>query len=675
MNTRQAFSENEFLNDKTFLLKLDNDRNRRVFVKITVLDRDELPIRDIEGQITVGGNLNIDGSSAMRRTSSISFVAEEKDNDLEDIDNLLSLNKRIRLYIGLENNVDDKYEKVIWFNQGVFVIEAPALSHSPSSVNINLNLKDKMCLLNGSAGGTLPTSVTFDSYDQYDDKGNLKTVKQKFYDIIRTAVINYGGEGADNVLVEDVPLQIKQIVHWTGSNPLYFNPKNAQYKLEIPAGENPDDWTTFKYNDEVGYIYTDFIFPKELKTGFNASVSAGVLDPILGYLGNHEYFYDVEGRFTFREKKNYLNSFYDPTINTRLDNGGRDVPLLDNGLSVIDNTNYQVDFTGNSKYAYVFSENNSIVSMYSNSPSYSNIKNDFHIWGKNKDRVIHYHLALKRKPRPSEFGTYDVVNVKDKNNNDTGQIRIATPKEIADKVSYKYKPDDWRAELYLQGLSAKMKQIRPDIYQQELIDLFDTIYDMKNKKFKIVVENPNELNYFFDYLEPTGKLQDYSVDNIGTRIYTMQQNNINKIYDKNIPNYCLIDIGLSEEEKIKEQRKCLDNGNLYSQVATEIYKDLGMGAVGYTAQETARNLLNQYTHYNEVINIQCVPIYYLEPNTRIKVDDRASNIHGDFMIRSISLPIGARQMNISAVRIKGLAETLGESNIDYMPINEQTSNI
>jgi hypothetical protein len=52
--------EDNFLSDRDFLLKLDNERDRRIFVKITVLDRNELPIQDIEGRITVGGNISID---------------------------------------------------------------------------------------------------------------------------------------------------------------------------------------------------------------------------------------------------------------------------------------------------------------------------------------------------------------------------------------------------------------------------------------------------------------------------------------------------------------------------------------------------------------------------------------------------------------------------------------
>ena len=149
-------------------------------------------------------------------------------------------------------------------------------------------------------------------------------------------------------------------------------------------------------------------------------------------------------------------------------------------------------------------------------------------------------------------------------------------------------------------------------------------------------------------------MQDYSVDNIGTRIHVEQKNNITKLYNMNIPNVCLIDV---TDENIQEEiKKCLDNGNMYSQVDHEVYENIQEGAIGYSAQDAVRNLLNQYTNFNETISIQCMPIYYLEPNTRIKVDDMASNIHGDYIIKSISLPIdGKSTMSITATRIQTLA--------------------
>jgi hypothetical protein len=40
-----------------------------------------------------------------------------------------------------------------------------------SAVNLNISLKDKMCLLNGDIGGKLPTTVQFDSMDTQSPNG------------------------------------------------------------------------------------------------------------------------------------------------------------------------------------------------------------------------------------------------------------------------------------------------------------------------------------------------------------------------------------------------------------------------------------------------------------------------------------------------------------------------
>ena len=82
-----------FLNDFDFLEQLNNQKLKKYFVKILVLDINENPIRTIEGRVQTGGSINIDGSSAIRRSCSLTFIAEEGENDLTDVDNLLSINK------------------------------------------------------------------------------------------------------------------------------------------------------------------------------------------------------------------------------------------------------------------------------------------------------------------------------------------------------------------------------------------------------------------------------------------------------------------------------------------------------------------------------------------------------------------------------------------------------
>ena len=69
-----------------FLKKLDLEKIKKYFVRIIVLTSDELPIQSIEGRIS-SGSINIDGSSSMRRTCNLTFLASEDNNDLRNIDN------------------------------------------------------------------------------------------------------------------------------------------------------------------------------------------------------------------------------------------------------------------------------------------------------------------------------------------------------------------------------------------------------------------------------------------------------------------------------------------------------------------------------------------------------------------------------------------------------------
>ena len=155
-----------YLKDTEFLRALDNEVNKFYWVRIDVLDMEERTIESIAGRVLPGSTITIDGSSSVRRTCSITFIAEEEDNDLTNVENLLSVNKKIKIMVGIENHISDYYNNIIWFPQGIFVIVQPSISHSTGGCTINLSCKDKMCLLNGECGGGLPTSVTFHEYEQ-----------------------------------------------------------------------------------------------------------------------------------------------------------------------------------------------------------------------------------------------------------------------------------------------------------------------------------------------------------------------------------------------------------------------------------------------------------------------------------------------------------------------------
>jgi hypothetical protein len=82
--------------DKEFLLKLDKTLNKIIYAKITALTFDEKPIETIEGRITQG-SVNVDGASAVRRTCSLTMIAE----NFNYHDYYWGLNTKFKLEVGV----------------------------------------------------------------------------------------------------------------------------------------------------------------------------------------------------------------------------------------------------------------------------------------------------------------------------------------------------------------------------------------------------------------------------------------------------------------------------------------------------------------------------------------------------------------------------------------------
>ena len=207
-----------YLTDELFLREMDESHLKEQYAKITILNWNEQPIREIQGIVT-GGNINLDGKSAMRRSCNLNcFVSENMNVNVTDIDTLFSLNKKMYLEIGYLNMTD----KIIWYPQGLFVMINPSLSHSTDGVTLSVQLKDKMCLLNGEVGGVIPASTRFDEYETINEDGEWIIEKPKLAQIIRECVNHFGGEQLSKILISDIDDRIKQVMKWGGTNPVYL---------------------------------------------------------------------------------------------------------------------------------------------------------------------------------------------------------------------------------------------------------------------------------------------------------------------------------------------------------------------------------------------------------------------------------------------------------------------
>ena len=79
--------------------------------------------------------------------------------------------------------------------------------------------------------------------------------------------------------------------------------------------------------------------------------------------------------------------------------------------------------------------------------------------------------------------------------------------------------------------------------------------------------------------------------------------------------------------------------------------NLMAGGLHNSCFEKIKEYLYNYTNYNNSISMSCIPIYHLEPNTRITVKSEVNHIYGDYLISSFSIPLTVSgNMNISATK-------------------------
>lgn len=660
----------EYLKNSAFLKKMDEMPLKEQFVKIIILDFLENPITEIQGKVT-SGSINLNGSSAVRRTANLNMVADDANNDVRSINNLLSINKKIKLEIGFTNMTSDYQQyPIIWFPLGVYVIITPSIVHNNTGINISLQLKDKMCLLNGECGGTLPASITFHETSYEDDKGNTIIERIKVYNLIQELVNHWGKEQLGKIIISDIDTRIKKVMKWKGSTPLYMgtiaSENEVQYDVTTNLETAKQQWgtafKTYETQQDVGYIYTDFVYTDDLIGNAGDSVCT-ILDKIKSYLGNYEYFYDIDGNFIFQEIKNYLN-----TSKVTVD------------IQNLSNSDYLTDFS-NGKSVYTFDESKLNTSFTMN-PQYNMIKNDYIVWGirttSDKTKIpIRYHLAIDKKPQIGN--TYTVYLYDDNgitkakklieydNLNDfplKGTYGLyyldkATQKVYTwingyiEQTKGKIKTivtKDWRTELYFAGTNASNLGLDSNDYYSELQNEWPRLYDLEKQEFKeSALNDPTSINYFLDFIDSTAAISELSINNIGKRSKVISNNDINCIFASEIPNLVLIEKG--KEDTAEKVQECQAAGQDFIQVSSTIYAQLSGGGQSYPAYSQVRELLYQYTNYNESISMSAIPVYYLEPNNRITVRDDSSKIYGDYVIKTITLPLDiSGTMNIQATK-------------------------
>ena len=136
------------------------------------------------------------------------------------------------------------------------------------------------------------------------------------------------------------------------------------------------------YGDAAGYKQIDLIYPNDLISSVGDSLGT-ILDKIKEQFSDFEYFYDVDGRFIFQKKPQYLKSSW-------------------NNIVTQDDETYVDNTQATSAAQYNF-EGNELITSVSYNPKIDNLKNDYSVWGQRKgitnaDISIHARFAIDKKP-------------------------------------------------------------------------------------------------------------------------------------------------------------------------------------------------------------------------------------------------------------------------------------
>ena len=167
--------------------------------------------------------------------------------------------------------------------------------------------------------------------------------------------------------------------------------------------------------------------------------------------------------------------------------------------------------------------------------------------------------------------------------------------------------------------------------------------DTGNYWHQSITSHPESLIFWFDFLDAEGSdLNRYSVPVIGPRTKSINDKDVKSIYYREIPTT----IFQSGEETYEHQ-----TGYTYIQLQPTMENLFTISSKGKSAQERLNELLYNHSYCIETVNVTALPIYHLEPNHRVLIQDHKSHIHGEYIVDKITIPLTYNgTMNISATK-------------------------
>lgn len=664
-----------------------NDKRMNIFTRIAVLDFEtEDTIVELTGRF-INGTFNIGSSSPVRRSGNFTLAFDLGEFTVEDLDSYLAIDKKIKIFFIKESENDIDVSK-----QGIFIITQVNSSHTVSSYQVSMQFADKMLLLNGTAGGTFPATMVLHEKIIIDGEDNTTIKYPLIKDIIYELVNHIGGEKLSRIHIFDIPTDGRQVVRWMGDTPIRFSEDMSSFTISNEATFSNE--RIFTKGTDVGYLETPLTFPGELVMKPGSTIMQA-LEEIAKVLGGFEFFYDVDGNFIFRK----IQSFEMSGITTVKPTTLTDHDPFNRHDRISDKNKYFPLFR-ESTIMNMFNNANSVISVSVN-PQYANIKNDFVVWGSRSEKrenptYVRYHLAIDTIPKELPSGSLCSQNIYQLRDPKTKEIRQycfcnegETPDAsiVGDSTGGNVvwskptidKKFNWREELYRQALKSWNDSTGEGMnpYGPELIAEWRNIYDPNSTKFKKewedyfgtaatspkwdgynpdVVLAPQRIKYWLDMIDTGSSIGRYSVQRIGRRTVSKDNNKINEVLVHEVPDIVFIDTNAEQYKndetlvaaKILEYLKI---GQKVCRIKNDQVPFFQFRDSHGTCYEEVRDLFLRHMLYNTQVNIQAVPVFTgVDVNKMINLHFQDLRLNGSYLITSVSYNFATTgvTMNIQA---------------------------
>ena len=218
--------------------------------------------------------------------------------------------------------------------------------------------------------------------------------------------------------------------------------------------------------------------------------------------------------------------------------------------------------------------------------------------------------------------------------------------EVGKKNSTYYPTGYTGYEQYYTDLQGFWRQLYNPFYQTE--DYYTKEED-PNRCFwnKNVYDDPGVLNFWFDFLDPEqndAELMKFSISEIGDRNIVVNEDKASSIIFNEVPDMILYD-----NNALYKNQKEIFSGQTFIKIPSWYSQYFAISSKSLSVKDKIDELLYQRTYCTENITITSIPIYHLQPNTRILVKDDETGINGEYIVHKITISLTYNgTMSISA---------------------------